>query len=110
MVDIEEWRYPGHGRRRRWRKNDFIVEDQKLVGVHNAKRLQTAEDLWSLLGKIQLPNPFHTGDLAKKLSVCRTTAQRIAYVMRKTSTIRQVGKKGNVLLYSRRADKTVDVA
>src|SRR5207248_2427091 len=28
LVEIEERRYPGHGRRRRWRKNDHVVEDQ----------------------------------------------------------------------------------
>ena len=31
LVDVEEWRYPGHGRRRRWRLEDYQVEDQKLV-------------------------------------------------------------------------------
>ena len=28
LVDVEEWRYPGHGRRRRRRGNDHQVEDQ----------------------------------------------------------------------------------
>jgi hypothetical protein len=49
LVDIEEWRYPGHGRRRRWRENDYQVEDQKLVAVHEVHRLQTAEDLGRLI-------------------------------------------------------------
>ena len=31
LVDVEEWRYPGHGRRRRRRASDHIVEDQRLV-------------------------------------------------------------------------------
>src|SRR3990172_12802028 len=30
LVEIEEWRYPGHGRRRRWRQNDHEMEDQRL--------------------------------------------------------------------------------
>ena len=34
LVDVEEWRYPGHGRRRRWRRDDYQVEDQKLIAVH----------------------------------------------------------------------------
>ena len=33
LVEIEEWRYPGHGRRRRRRGNDFQVEDRKLVAI-----------------------------------------------------------------------------
>ena len=101
MVDVEEWRYPGHGRRRRWSKKDFVIEDQKLVEIHNATRLRCVEDLWSLLGDIQLPRPFHTGHLAEQLGVCRSTAQRIAYVMRQTAAIKQVGKHGNSLLYTR---------
>lgn len=100
MVDVEEWRYPGHGRRRRWSKKDFVVEDQKLVEIHDAKRLCHLKDLWSLLGNIQLPHPFHTGHLAEQLGVCRETAQRIAYVMRQTAAIRQVGKQGNAILYT----------
>ena len=110
MVEAEEWRYPGHGRRRRWRKNDFLVEDQKLIEVHSAIRIQSGSDLWKLLGKIDLPQPFHTGDLAKQLEVSRTIAQRIAYVMRNTSAIRQVGKKGNSLLYTRAAPAPAEVA
>ena len=98
MVDVEEWRYPGHGRRRRWSKNDFVVEDQKLLAVHDATRLCQVEDLWQPLGDLKLPRPFHT---AESLGVCRETAQRIAYVMRHTGAIHQVGKQGNAILYER---------
>ncbi|HJN67304.1 MAG: hypothetical protein QF408_05780 [Pirellulales bacterium] len=110
MVDAEEWRYPGHGRRRRWRKTDFIVEDQKLVEVHGAIRIQNGTDLWQLLGKVDLPQPFHTGDLADQLGIDRTTAQRIAYVLRNTFAIEQVGKKGNALLYAHTVQPPAEVA
>src|SRR3954465_8266102 len=33
LIEIEEHRYPGHGRRRRWRENDHLVEDQHLVKI-----------------------------------------------------------------------------
>ena len=82
-------------------KKDFVIEDQKLVEIHDATRLRCVEDLWSLLGDIHLPRPFHTGHLAEQLGVCRSTAQRIAYVMRQTAAIEQVGKQGNSLLYTR---------
>ena len=101
MVDVQEWRYPGHGRRRRWSKKDFVVEDQKLLAVHDATRLCKVEDLWQPLGDLKLPRPFHTGHLAESLGVCRETAQRIAYVMRQTGAIHQVGKQGNAILYER---------
>src|SRR5688500_13174691 len=33
LLEIEEWRYPGHGRRRWRRDNDHQVEDQRLLEV-----------------------------------------------------------------------------
>lgn len=100
LVEVEETRYPGHGRRRRWRKNDFIVDDQKLTKLGKPHRLATCNDLWKLMPK-RLPRPFHTGHLAKGLEIDRWIAQRIAYCLRKTGTIKQVGKEGNALLYER---------
>ena len=106
LVDIEEWRYPGHGRRRRYRQNDFVVEDQKLSAVHGAHRLQTAADLRALLAAARssaalskLPTIFHTSHLAEHLDVQRFIAQRIAYCLRETGAALQVGKQGNSLLY-----------
>lgn len=98
MVDIEEWRYPGHGRRRRWRENDHEVEDQKLVAVHAVHRLRTAADLRRLV-TCPLPKPFHTGHLAESLGVRRWIAQRITYCLRKMGVVREVGKQGNAILY-----------
>ncbi len=98
LVEVEEWRYPGHGRRRRWRANDFQVEDQKLVGVVDSHRLQTGDDLLALLD-CPLPPVFHTGDLASGLGIARPLAQRIAYCLRSMQIASTVGKKGNSLLY-----------
>ena len=100
LVEIEEWRYPGHGRRRRWRANDHEVEDQKLIAVREVHRLRTAADLGRLIRPSRrLPKPFHTGDLAASLGVERWFAQRIAYCLRKIGTVEEVGKKGNARLY-----------
>ena len=98
MVDIEEWRCPGHGRRRRWRAGDFEVEDQKLLSVREVCRLRTAADLGRLV-RCPLPDVFHTGHLAESLGVDRWVAQRIAYCLRKTGAFRQMGKTGNARLY-----------
>ncbi len=100
LVDVEEWRYPGHGRRRYRRDNDFQVEDLKLLAVRNSCRIAEATDLWKLLPRIKMKCPFHTGELASRLKTERGIAQRIAYVMRETSALKQVGKRGNALLYS----------
>ena len=98
LVEVEEWRYPGHGRRRRWRQGDYEVEDQKLVSVCSTRRLRTAADL-AALAACPLPPRFHTGDLAASLQVRREMAQRIAYCFREMGAVRSVGKRGNALLY-----------
>lgn len=98
LVEIEEYRHPGHGRRRRWRANDHVVADQKLVSVGERTRLTLASDLISLVpGK--LPRQFHTGHLAERAGVNRSVAQRIAYCLREMQAVEQVGKQGNALIY-----------
>jgi hypothetical protein len=102
LVDIEEWRYPGHGRRRRRRKQDHQVEDQKLLKLHRIHRFHSAADLLQLVPQ-ELPAPFHTGHLAAKMQIARWVAQRIAYCLRHMGAFEEVGKQGNVRLYQRAA-------
>jgi hypothetical protein len=97
-VDIEEWRYPGHGRRRRWRRNDHQVEDQKLLQVHRVQRFRSGDDLIRLL-PAGLPSPFHTGQLAESLAISRWFAQRIAYCLRQMRISQDAGKSSNARLY-----------
>jgi hypothetical protein len=106
LVEVDEWRYPGHGRRRRWRKNDHIVEDQKLVQIEAIHRFESGDDLIRLM-PAALPSPFDTADLARMLDVPRWTAQRVAYCFRKMQLAQQVGKRGNACLYEfRRAERS----
>ena len=98
LVEVEEWRYPGHGRRRRWRENDHVVEDQRLVAIQRKHRLRTVADLASLV-RVPLPRPFHTGHLAESLGVPRRIAQRIAYCLHRMGALGEVGKLGNARLF-----------
>ena len=100
LVHVEEWRYPGHGRRRRRRERDHVVEDQKLIEVAETHMFSTARDLLRLLPK-RLPRPFHTGHVAKKLGVARWIAQRMVYCLREMGGVEVVGKEGNAILYQR---------
>ena len=97
-MDIEERRHPGHGRRRRWRRRDHQVEDQRLLELHRVHRFRTGRDLIGLLPDT-LPSPFHTGHLAEGLAIPRWIAQRIAYCFRKMRLAREVGKQANTRLY-----------
>lgn len=98
LVHVEEIRYPGHGKRRRWRRDDFQVADQRLVEAAETRTYRTAADLHSLL-PAGLPASFHTGQLAEGLGVRRHVAQRIAYCLRQTGAASLCGKAGNALLY-----------
>lgn len=102
LVDIEEWRYPGHGRRRYRRQNDHIIEDQKLTKLHEIHRFQTRRDLLRLI-PADLPDPFHTGHLAEAMQVPRSKAQQIVYCLRKTAALDDCGKQVNARLYRRAA-------
>lgn len=98
LVTIEEWRFPGHGRRRRWRRSDHEVEDQRLVSVERTLRLTTRRDLLTLI-PAELPSPFDSATLADLASVPRWVAQRIAYCLRQMGAAREVGKCGNTRQY-----------
>jgi hypothetical protein len=104
LVEVEELRYPGHGRRRRRRERDFQIADQRLLGIVETHKFRTLADLRRLLPS-SLPTTFHTGHLSKAMQISRSDAQRIAYCLRETGGIRMVGKEGNAILYrhSRRA-------
>ena len=100
LVEIEEWRYPGHGRRRWRRPGDHQVEDQRLVNVLEVHQFRSASDLCRLLPR-GLPRPFHTGQLAEQLGVQRWLAQRVAYCLRQTGAVKMVGKQRGAWLYER---------
>ena len=97
LVEIEEIRYPGSGRRRRKRTGDYVVKDRRILRLGEAPFYRTVEDLHRLLPP-DLPCEFDTRELADGLRVRRDQAQRIAYVMRKTGAAIEVGKRGNAIV------------
>jgi hypothetical protein len=105
LVEIEELRQPGHGRRRRWRPSDHVVGDQRLLSVGRRVRLRAATDLVQLL-PARLPARFHSGHVAQRLAIDRYLAQRIVYCLRETRAVEQVGKQGNTLVYRLPTRKT----
>ena len=99
QIEVEEVRYPGHGRRRRKRAGDFVVQDRVMTELLESKVYKTPKDLCEELPP--LPAKFDTGELAAAMSIKRWQAQRVAYVMKHVGSIKQVGKRGNAILYSK---------
>mgnify|MGYP007059390529 CR=1 FL=1 len=95
LVNVEEWRVPAP---RRWRRK-YEVQDRRLLEIAAEQRLRTTDDLRAFVGA-KLPDPFDTQEMATAIGVDRFFAQQIAYCLRKTGAARQVGKRGNALLYS----------
>jgi hypothetical protein len=104
LIEIEESRYPGHGRRRWRRDNDHQVQDQRLLDVFSTHQFRSAADLCRMLPN-ELPKPFHTGHLAAALGVERWIAQRMAYCLRETGAVQSVGKLRGAWLYRSRTPK-----
>jgi hypothetical protein len=99
LVEVEERRYPGRGKRRRRSERDYQIEDQSLVRIVAEHQFATAADLRRLLPR-RMPRQFHTAHLAERLKAPRWTAQRIAYCLRQMGAVEVVGKSGNAILYS----------
>ena len=99
LVQVEEWRYLGHGRRRRRRDSDFQVEDRKLISVDAVHSFRKADEFARLLPG-DIPSRFTTAELSIALDVARWDAQKIAYCLRNVGAIKQVGKRGNSIVYT----------
>ncbi len=99
MVQIEEWRYQGHGRRARLRANDYQLQDQLLLAVDGTMKIRRAADLWQLLVP---PNrlTFTTEQLASHWKVPRYQAQKIAYTLQHCEVLERVSKSGNAWVYA----------
>ena len=98
VIETEQIRYPGHGRKRRWRKHDFQVQDTQLVEMHDTIRMLKGTDMRKLL-PARMPKKFDTESLAKKMNIGRWMAQKIAYCFRHMGAAEVVSKKGNALVY-----------
>lgn len=98
LVDIEERRFEGHGRRRRWSKKDFQVEDQQLIEVHSTAEFRTAACLAELLPRT-LAKQFGSLELATASGIKRHVAQKICYCLRNIGTVLEVDKIGNSRQY-----------
>lgn len=95
-VSIEEIRVP------RRRSPYYDVVDRRLIAIEQARPLEHARDLWSLLpGDCQGRTPFTTHDLARRLDRPLAMAQRVAYCLRRSGAALALSKQGNSRVYVR---------
>lgn len=85
-----------------WRRKGVSLVGRELVEVVAIERYDAPRDLLRLLPQ-DLPEPFGVADLHELLGGRRVVVGRMAYALRHLGVIEQVGKRGNALLYSRRA-------
>jgi hypothetical protein len=97
LTEQEETRLPPL--RKSWRQRPR-VEDRRLVSVTGRMKLRDNCDLLKMLPN-ELPKTFNTSDLAECADIPRWLAQKMAYCLRHSGAIKQVGKNRNTVLYER---------
>ncbi len=105
LVETEEWRCERRERRaRRRRRKNWRGVDQHLVKMGEAHRFRVAGDLLQVVPRT-ICRPFHTAHLAQALGVPLWSAQRIAYCLRQTGAVHEVGRLRNFRLYDVAAEQ-----
>lgn len=83
---------------RAWRRHGWVVVERRLLDVVEHHLLRDRRDLCRLLPP-ELPVPFTTADLSKRLGIRASLARRMAYCLREAGTIALEGKRGNARTY-----------
>jgi hypothetical protein len=96
LVQEEEIRCHVPGRA--WRRRGWVTRERRLLEVIDRHYFNEPRDLAALL-PAHLPEEFTTLDLASDPGGGRRLAQQTAYCLREMGAIRQVGKRGNAILY-----------
>jgi 8-oxo-dGTP pyrophosphatase MutT (NUDIX family)/predicted transcriptional regulator len=98
LCEIEEIRIDdGKGSYRRQGKS---IADRKLLQVNEQLRFDNAVQILEMFLS-DLPEPISSRSLAKEFKISRSSAQKMAYALRKMGVIRQIGKRGGTYLYSK---------
>lgn len=83
-----------------WRRNGWVIQERRLLAVHDSKLFKTPGDLAGLLPET-LDEEFTTANLAEALARPRRLAQQMVYCLKHAGAITAVGKVGNTIVYAR---------
>jgi hypothetical protein len=100
IVCIQAEEVQRYDRRPGRRRRGWVIVERRLLGVLERHVIATPSDLWSLISW-ELPEPFHTLQLARLLHRPRWFAQKVAYCLCESGASTTIGKAGNALVYSR---------
>ena len=81
-----------------WRRNGYVIEERRLVGVLDSAEFSSPPDLLRVLPN-GLPDPFTTKEVAELLGRSRHLAQEVAYCLRESEAIQSVGRDRRGHLY-----------
>lgn len=96
LVEEEEVRRPDA--EKGWRRGGYAIEERRLLGVHQTVAVGCPDGLLRLVPD-DLPNPFTTADLADGLGRSRHLAQELAYCLRVSGAVSDVGRDRRGILY-----------
>lgn len=82
---------------RGWRRKGWVIEERRLLEVVE-RRLYEAPADWRSFVPGDLPT-FTVRDLAERLAIGRSLAQRMAYCLRKAGVTELIGRQGRAHLY-----------
>lgn len=103
LVHVEQIRVPSKKKRRRAWHKDYRVADVSLESIESTFKISKPCDLLDLIGDCDTEGDFSTREIADATGKPRWFAQKIAYVLRKTNAIEQVGRKRSGIVYRRAA-------
>lgn len=83
-----------------WRRKGWVVDERRLVGVVDARLIESAEDAVELLPS-GLPDLFTTSDVRDAAGCTLRAAQQAMYCLRKAGIVATDGKRSNSVLYRR---------
>ncbi len=84
--------------RRGWRQHGWVTVERRLLEVVDGQVFHEPGDLGTMLPEL-LPRRFTTADIAEAMDGSRSLAQKMAYCLRKTGVIVQLGREGSSKLY-----------
>ncbi len=100
VVVTQEERLQRFDGRKNWRRRGWVTVERRLLEIRETVSLHTRADYMSLI-PVGLPAEFLTSDIASALRSPRQLAQKVAYCLRSSGFIEQVGSRGNGIVYSR---------